>query len=241
MAGVGFSAVSTDGPVAVAATAAPVTPTLSVTPTDEADVPKSLASIDGAEQLAAVRQARSTAADYDSDSQICEVRNASVMTTALMEEEDRSDLLIFPMKNGTYRNTSGFGWRADPFTGLMSQHLGTDMAAPTGTPIYSVADGVVEHVGGGIDGRSDNLIIIRHEGPDGPYWSWYVHMWDDGLFVTEGQRVRAGDHIGAVGNNGNSTGPHLHFEIHVGTRGNVVSPLGFLAERQAGDVSELCG
>ena len=130
--------------------------------------------------------------------------------------EEAPSPVIFPLAEGTYRSSSAYGPRLDPFTGEQSFHLGHDFAAPIGTPIYAVAHGEVVHAGVGIDGRSSNLIIIRHEIAGQYFTSWYVHMFDDGVGVYVGQHVRAGDVIGKVGNNGYSTGPHLHFEIHPG-------------------------
>src|SRR5690606_34064602 len=73
----------------------------------------------------------------------------------------------------------------------------------------------VVYTGPGRLGRSSELVIIEHEVAGHTFYSWYVHMYPDGVFVEPGQRVRAGEVIAEVGNNGNSTGPHLHFEIHV--------------------------
>nr|WP_281274912.1 M23 family metallopeptidase [Georgenia muralis] len=118
-------------------------------------------------------------------------------------------------------------------------HTGTDMAAPLDTPIRSVADGVVTYVGPGKDGRSSMLITIEHE-VDGQWVeTWYNHMFADDLYVSEGQAVQAGEIIAGVGNNGRSTGPHLHFEVHVDENLTTVEPLSWLAENGAVDFSEL--
>ncbi len=106
-----------------------------------------------------------------------------------------------PVK-AAFRYTSGFGMR----WGRM--HKGTDMAAPTGTPVYATADGVVVHAGWSQGyGR---LIRIRHEFGIETY---YAHL--SAIGVAKGQRVSRGERIGAMGNSGRSTGSHLHYEIRV--------------------------
>ncbi|VEI13746.1 M23 family metallopeptidase [Trueperella bialowiezensis] len=176
----------------------------------------------------------------------CDVRRApNSLVSAFVEGEE---YVVMPMAANTYRITSPFGWRLDPFSYTPSIHLGVDMAAPTGTPIYAMADGTVVHAGEGIDGRSNNVIVIEHEINGEKYMSWYVHMYDDGVFVKTGDVVKAGQHIGAVGSNGRSTGPHLHFEIHTGHElvledgsiDNIIDPMDKLNELGAIDVSDLC-
>lgn len=126
------------------------------------------------------------------------------------------------------------GMRSDPFTGVSSFHAGLDMAAPLGTPVQAVADGRVVYAGPGIAGRSSQVVIVEHLVNGRQFTSWYVHMYPSGVHVSPGQQVRAGQVIAEVGNNGRSTGPHLHLEIHenvsgTSTGGQVADPLGFLA------------
>jgi len=108
------------------------------------------------------------------------------------------------------RVSSTYGKRMHPIKKKMLFHRGIDIAAPKGTPIYAIADGVVEklqtnHVEGKAYGR---FIIIQHEGDIA---SLYSQM--DAYTVELGENVRKGDLIGFVGTSGISTGPHLHFEI----------------------------
>ena len=114
-----------------------------------------------------------------------------------------------PMKAGTYRLSSGYGPRWGAF------HAGLDFAAPLGTPIYAVADGVIvqgaERPAGSVTGFGN--------------WVWqdsqkecgrdfiYGHMRHHEIYVRAGQRVKAGQLIARVGSEGGSTGPHLHFEV----------------------------
>ncbi|TRW43845.1 M23 family metallopeptidase [Georgenia yuyongxinii] len=152
---------------------------------------------------------------------------------------DRESAVVMPVAAGAYRLSSSYGFRNSPFTGY-SQHLGEDFAAPKGTPIYAVADGTVEYVGVGKDGRSSMLVILKHEIDGETFYTWHVHMYPNGIRVTEGQTVRGGDVIAEVGSNGNSTGPHLHFEVHTDTEGTTIDPLTWLEEHGAVDVSARC-
>ena len=116
-------------------------------------------------------------------------------------------MVTHPMKQGTYRVSSGYGPRWGTF------HAGLDFAAPIGTPIYAAADGVV------VEGRE------RYNVAGFGSWIWldcqdsvgkdfiYGHVKHDGILVKAGDRVRAGQQIGVVGNEGESTGPHTHFEV----------------------------
>jgi murein DD-endopeptidase MepM/ murein hydrolase activator NlpD len=110
----------------------------------------------------------------------------------------------FPLKN--YRLTSGFGPRISPITGTLKFHPGLDLAAPLGTEIYAVREGVV--VDQGRNAVYGNYIIIRHE----DNWaSLYGHLQQ--IHTSLHMRVQSGSVIGRVGSTGLSTGPHLHFEL----------------------------
>lgn len=102
--------------------------------------------------------------------------------------------------------SSVFGWRTHPITGTFRFHSGTDIAAPTGTPVLAVAPGEVataDYLGGyGL------TVILRHE--EGTQESRYAHLSE--VFVQPGESVDQGNVIGLVGSTGFSTGPHLHFE-----------------------------
>ncbi|KZE90486.1 MULTISPECIES: M23 family metallopeptidase [Micrococcales] len=134
--------------------------------------------------------------------------------TAVVPETTR---LVFPLPEGSWVRTSPFGWRTDPITGERAFHAGSDFAAADGTPIYAIADGAV--VFAGPSGGYGNLIVIEHTVAGQRVASYYGHMWDSGIYVSAGETVAAGQHIGDVGSNGKSTGPHLHLEIHPGGYG----------------------
>lgn len=140
---------------------------------------------------------------------------------------------VMPIAEGSYRYTSGYGMRVHPIFGSYGEHTGVDMAAAAGTPIHAVADGTVVHAGSGRDGRSSMLVIIEHEVDGQKVWTWYVHMYPDGVYVSEGERVSAGEVIGAVGAYGNATGPNMHFEVHVGQDQSTIDPEAWLAEKAA--------
>lgn len=107
-------------------------------------------------------------------------------------------------------------------------HAGEDLSAPLDTPIYAAANGTVTRASClGYEGRSPCNIIISHGlDQDGQMVeTWYVHMYPAGVLVSTGDQVSVGQQIGLTGSNGNSTGPHLHLEVHLG--GRVVDPSTF--------------
>lgn len=111
--------------------------------------------------------------------------------------------------------TSGFGARIDPIEGGARFHGGVDVAAKEGTPILAAAPGVVVHAGP--RGGYGNAVEVAHA--DGTT-TLYAHASD--LSVAVGQRVGAGQILGAVGHTGRSTGDHLHFELR--SHGQPVDP-----------------
>jgi murein DD-endopeptidase MepM/ murein hydrolase activator NlpD len=118
--------------------------------------------------------------------------------------------------------TSGFGYRRDPFTNEMHFHRGVDLAAPTGTAVRAALDGRV--VVTGYDPVLGNYILIRHQIN---FSTLYGHL--SQIWVSRGTTVTRGQRIGAVGNTGKSTGPHLHFEIR--RRGVPVNAWGLMTSR----------
>ena len=106
------------------------------------------------------------------------------------------------------RVTSGFAMRMHPILQRMRAHLGVDYAAPTGTPVRAVGDGVVEFAGW--QNGYGNVVHLRH---GGDRVTVYAHL--SRVDVHKGQRLAQGQHLGAVGATGWATGPHLHFEFRV--------------------------
>jgi murein DD-endopeptidase MepM/ murein hydrolase activator NlpD len=127
---------------------------------------------------------------------------------------DAPNIWLLPTTD--YYVSSTFGYRFDGF------HGGTDLAGDCGTPIYAAHAGTVSvarYYGGyGL------AVVIQH---DNGVETLYGHSSE--VFVTEGQRVEAGERIAAVGNTGYSFGCHLHFEVHID--GVEVDPIAFMADR----------
>lgn len=120
--------------------------------------------------------------------------------------------------------TSGYGMRNHPILRQRRRHNGVDLAAPTGTPVYATADGII--------GRADwfssyGLYISIDHGAE--LETRYAHL--SRLAVAAGDRVRKGDIIGYVGSTGRSTGPHLHYEVRVD--GVAVNPIPYMVETEA--------
>ena len=126
------------------------------------------------------------------------------------------ELFIYPIHG---RLTSPFGYRSDPFTGARSFHSGVDLAAPTGTSVKATLDGKIAETG--FSRVFGNYVIITHERG---YQSLYGHL--SAIYVKRGQYVTQGTVIGAVGNTGYSTGPHLHLSIY--KNGRLINPFSVL-------------
>jgi len=109
----------------------------------------------------------------------------------------------------SHRVTSPFGPRICPFHGR-ELHPGIDIGAPSGSPIVAAGDGTVIYAGG--RGSYGNTVMIDH---GNGVVTLYAHQLSGGIRVRNGQRVEKGQRIGTVGSTGNSTGPHLHFEVRV--------------------------
>jgi len=121
--------------------------------------------------------------------------------------------------------TSTFGWRMHPIFHVMRFHAGIDIGASYGAPVSAAADGVVTSAGD-VSGCG-TLVVISHGTRGGQDLSTaYAHM--SQLLVSVGQHVGRGQQVGAVGNEGNSTGPHLHFEVRLD--GSPVDPLGYVSQ-----------
>jgi len=115
--------------------------------------------------------------------------------------------------------TSGFGTRSDPFTGGRAHHLGIDFSAHTGDPVLAAAGGVVSFAG--VKNGYGNVVEVDH---GNGYSTLYGH--NSRLIVRVGDIVRAGQQLAKAGSTGRSTGPHVHFEVHV--NGRPVNPRPFL-------------
>jgi murein DD-endopeptidase MepM/ murein hydrolase activator NlpD len=111
------------------------------------------------------------------------------------------------------RLTSGFGMRRHPLLGYSKMHAGVDFGVPQGTPIRAAGSGVVQVAGR--NGAYGITVEIKH---NDRYETLYAHMSKLATGVRRGVRVNQGQVIGYVGSTGRSTGPHLHYEVHVNNR-----------------------
>jgi murein DD-endopeptidase MepM/ murein hydrolase activator NlpD len=175
------------------------------------------------QQLVATRaereDAQAAAADIQAEADraaVAAVAAAAAAAAAAAEEAARPTAVL-PVQGA--RLSSGFGYRWG------TQHAGVDFAAPLGTPEHAAMDGVV--VRAGAASGFGLAVYVQHANGD---VTVYGHM--EQILVEEGQTVKAGDTIALLGNRGQSTGPHLHFEVHVGgIDGQKIDPLPWLRER----------
>ncbi len=174
---------------------------------DEAVEVMPMASITEAEAQARLQEVAASRAE----------RAAAEAAAAEAAAEAARPKTVLPVEGARF--TSGFGSRWGTF------HYGIDLAAPIGTPEYAAADGVV--VRAGAASGFGLAVYILHENGD---VTVYGHM--EEILVEPGQYVDAGETIALLGNRGQSTGPHLHFEVHQGGMdGRRVDPVEWLAER----------
>jgi murein DD-endopeptidase MepM/ murein hydrolase activator NlpD len=162
-----------------------------------------------AAEKAAKEKAAKEAAKEKAEKEVKEKAKVETAKTAAKEN------LKLPLKAGDYSYTSDYGLRCAPVTGAGNFHYGMDLAAPLGTPMYSIADGTVTSVtdgsgsvGGDVQIESTingKLMTLR-----------YHHMGNSSQYVKVGDKVKAGEHISDVASTGMSTGAHLHLEVFEG-------------------------
>lgn len=199
---------------AVAAVAQVGTPDTTSTPTNAANVDAAGTAPDLGPGLATATPAKDMSTFTD------QLAVGKQMAAAEAQRENllRRPLFTSPLPIGQYQFTSTFAMRWGSF------HGGIDFAAPLGTPIHAVTDGVV--IEAGPASGYGNWVQVR--AADGTV-TMYGHMSSSGVLVQKGQHVTAGDVIALVGSEGFSTGPHCHFEVWKG--GNMkVDPAPWLAE-----------
>jgi murein DD-endopeptidase MepM/ murein hydrolase activator NlpD len=155
----------------------------------------------------------------DTDTRLYRYQDPSDMSVDYYDQDGKSlkqFLIRNPLPNGTFR--SGFGMRRHPILGYMRMHTGVDWSAPRGSPIVAAGSGTVIKAGWDRGGYG-NQTQIQH--PNG-YVTSYNHQSAIAKGVVEGAKVVQGQVIGWVGTTGESTGPHLHYEVIV--NGNKVDP-----------------
>jgi murein DD-endopeptidase MepM/ murein hydrolase activator NlpD len=127
------------------------------------------------------------------------------------------------------RLMGGFGERQDPFSGEGAYHTGVDISAAQGTPAHATADGRIQFAG--FYYGYGRLVIVNH---GNKYETYYAHL--SHLSVVEGQEIRRGEQVGLVGSSGRSTGPHLHYEVRLGSA--PLNPYRFLNKPQVAEVAK---
>lgn len=132
----------------------------------------------------------------------------SVLESVLLQQSLQENTLPSSRPVEIGHNSSGYGWRVDPFTGKMAFHEGLDFVAETGSPIYAAAYGMV--VAAGPTPDYGNIVKIDH---GAGLETRYAHT--SLIMVKVGDRVQKGQLIARVGNTGRSTGAHLHFEVRL--------------------------
>jgi murein DD-endopeptidase MepM/ murein hydrolase activator NlpD len=130
-----------------------------------------------------------------------------------------------PIRGDVVRLSSGFGLRRHPLRNVMAMHSGVDWAGPIGTPIMAAGHGVVEFAR--YRGEYGNYVRIAHANG---YSTSYAHMLRFASGISEGVRVRQGQVIGYLGNTGQSSGPHLHYEVAINSQ--TVDPMSIQVPRE---------
>ena len=178
-----------------------------------ADEPTSMAPLPFSEGITALRN--------QFDRQEAEL---GVLESMLLDRRIESAMLPtgWPVAQGYI--SSGYGTRADPFTGKRASHMGVDFDAPMGSDVLSVAEGMVTY--SGVRGGYGNVVEIDH---GNGYMTRYAH--NSRNVVEVGARVRIGDVIAKVGSTGHSTGPHSHFEVW--RNGRPVNPMAYVRSTRA--------
>jgi murein DD-endopeptidase MepM/ murein hydrolase activator NlpD len=150
----------------------------------------------------------------------------SVLEDVMLEREQRAAASPtgWPVQGGWV--SSGFGMRADPFTGQTSYHDGVDIASGMGAPIKALSRGVITYVGQK-QGRDGYGLVVEINHSNG-FTTRYAHLRQ--VLVKVGERVEKGQAVALVGSSGRSTGPHLHFEVL--RDGRTVNPRPFLRTPQ---------
>lgn len=199
---------------------------------DDAGTDDSLSNVPDAATLARIREA------YANASQTCAAQSsgASGDTAAFSGKPE----VLMPMVAGTYTISSPYGYRIHPTLGVLKLHAGQDFSAAVGTPIHAAAAGTVVEAGM-VDGTG--TVTIEHTIDGKTWYTSYLHMFEDGIYVKKGDKVEAGQLIAGVGSTGRSTGPHLHFEVRTKNDAadeSTVDPAQWLTDQHAAELSTDC-
>jgi murein DD-endopeptidase MepM/ murein hydrolase activator NlpD len=142
-----------------------------------------------------------------------------ILESQLFDAKVKKKLMpTIPPVDGSW-SASSFGWRIDPFNGMLAMHEGVDFVVDAGTPVFAAAGGVVRF--SGLHPQYGYMVEIDH-GND--FTTRYAH--NSRLLVKEGEVVQRGSKIAESGSTGRATGPHVHFEVRY--RGVAQNPARFL-------------
>ncbi len=184
--------------------------------------PEELPPISSLPSLEVIRQQVSSLTDKADGAEIAlETSLALAIRSSLGGTAGGGIPYLWPVITDTYRLSSPFGWRSDPFRNIRKWHGGMDIADKLQSPVIAAADGVVTFTGWRMG--YGNLVEIKHENG---FTTRYGHLTRG--TVKEGQRVNAGDLVALMGSTGRSTGSHLHFEIRKDD--NPLNPLAFIKD-----------
>jgi murein DD-endopeptidase MepM/ murein hydrolase activator NlpD len=163
---------------------------------------------------------RALAAVLDVDERFASrIQKAAENLSAASALSESAQRLPFAQPSQNARRTSSFGVRFDPFTGRPAFHSGLDFVSGFGSPVLTTAPGVVSFAG--VRSGYGKTVEVDH---GRGFKTRYAHL--SALSVSPGQRVAVGQRVGALGNTGRSTGPHLHYEIWL--NGRAVNPYRFI-------------
>jgi murein DD-endopeptidase MepM/ murein hydrolase activator NlpD len=185
-----------------------------------ADVRPVSAMLDGGERMVSEDAGRALQQLAWLEGQTAAVGDSLAVVTALLDERaDGGQGTVPSMWPVRGPITSRFGARRDPWDDEPSHHFGIDIRARYGMPVTASGDGRV--IFAGRDAGYGRLVIVDH---GGDIDTFYAHL--SAIYVREGQRIRRGEPIGAVGASGRATGTHLHYEVRVA--GSPVDPRKYL-------------
>ncbi|MDQ1663948.1 MAG: hypothetical protein QOJ68_3928 [Blastococcus sp.] len=191
----------------------PVAASMGVKPSTQLGAADELASRIAEQESVRASRLRATQAALEAQ-QLAEIARKEAQRRAKEARERARPTWVKPILN--YRLTAGFGQSSYLWS---HAHTGQDFAAPVGTPVRAIGAGRI--LSADWDGAYGRKIVVLH--PDGTV-TWYAHL---SAFVRTSGTVQAGDVIGRVGSTGNTTGPHLHFEVRPGN-GDPINPLPWL-------------
>jgi murein DD-endopeptidase MepM/ murein hydrolase activator NlpD len=213
VAGVGVVATAGDGtPAAQADEPVSIAEELGLLQADQPAISDDQVADEAADQFRQL--AASRAEREDAEAAAAQVQLQADQAAAQAAAEAARPRAVLPVQGAAISSTFGYRWG--------TLHAGIDFAAPLGTPEYAAMDGVV--VRAGAASGFGLAVYVQHANGD---VTVYGHMQE--ILVQQGQTVQAGDTIALLGNRGQSTGPHLHFEVHLGgIDGEKVDPLPWL-------------